>query len=89
MCSRVTACLRVPVPVCLWLLQLLQRLRALAKAADCISIGDVVNCSVRRYNNWGLMPFGALMGSVMPAIYMRGLREIFEPREQVCMVLCA
>lgn len=63
----------------------LQRLRALVKASDAISIGDMVNCRVRRYNNWGLMPFGALMGSVVPTTYMRGRREIFEQHEQVCL----
>lgn len=33
-----------------------ERLRALAKAADCISIGDTVNCTLRRTNNWSLAP---------------------------------
>jgi hypothetical protein len=62
----------------------LQRFRCLAKAADAISAGDVVNTSVRRYGNWGLMPFGALMSGVVPATYMRGYRETLEPYEQVC-----
>ncbi|WIA10344.1 hypothetical protein OEZ85_010536 [Tetradesmus obliquus] len=57
------------------------RLRALAKAADAISAGDVVNVSVRRYGNWGLMPFGALLGCVVPAAYMHGPRETFEMYE--------
>lgn len=61
----------------------LQRLRALAKAADAISVGDVVNQSVRRYGNWGLMPFGGLMGCVVPAAYIHGPRETFEPYEMV------
>lgn len=68
----------ITVVVCL-----LQRLRALAKAADAISVGDVVNQSVRRYGNWGLMPFGGLMGCVVPAAYMHGLRETFEVYENV------
>lgn len=46
-------------------------------------MGDVVNCSVRRYGNWGLMPFGAMMGSVVPATYMRGRRETYNEYEQV------
>eukprot|EP00775_Hariotina_reticulata_P011005 gene11005-11159_t len=58
------------------------RFRCLAKAADAISAGDVVNHSVRRYGNWGLMPFGGLMGGVVPATYMRGYRETFEAHEQ-------
>lgn len=61
----------------------LQSLRTLAKAADLISIGDVANASVRRANNWGLMPFGALVGSVMPSAYMRGQRVTFSEYEQV------
>lgn len=65
----------------------LQILRTLAKAADCISVGDVVNTSVRRYGNWGLMPFGAMMGSVVPATYMRGRRVTYNDYEQVRAVL--
>jgi hypothetical protein len=70
----------LPVGLCV-----LQRLRVLAKAADSISMGDVVNGSVRRYGNWGLMPFGAMMGSVVPSTYMRGKREIFNEYEQVTL----
>jgi hypothetical protein len=54
-----------------------QRLRVLAKAADCISAGDTVNRRIRGAGQWGLLPFAALVGSVMPAIYMRGRRESF------------
>lgn len=61
----------------------LQRLRTLAKAADAISIGDTVDRQVRRHNQWGLMPFGAMMGAVVPATYMRGSREIFNEGEMV------
>jgi hypothetical protein len=61
----------------------LQLLRTLAKAADAISIGDVVNCRVRRYGNWGLMPFGTLVGSVTPARYMAGQRVTYNEYEQV------
>ena len=39
--------------------------------------GDLVNKAVRIGGNWGLMPFGAIVGSVMPATYMRGMRETF------------
>ncbi len=59
------------------------RLRALAKAADSISLGDVVNSSVRMRGNWGLMPFGTLIGTVTPAAYMRGSREVFNQYEMV------
>ncbi|GIL93301.1 hypothetical protein Vretimale_15681 [Volvox reticuliferus] len=53
------------------------RLRAIAKASDSISFGDVVNNTLRRTQNWGLMPFAAVMSSLLPAAYMRGPREIF------------
>ena len=49
----------------------------MAKAADAIAAGDVVNRRVRQYQNWSLMPFAAAMGSVYPAAYMRGQREVF------------
>jgi hypothetical protein len=51
--------------------------QVIAKAAEALSAGDVANRSVRQYGNWGLMPFAAAMGSVMPAAYMRGMRETF------------
>jgi hypothetical protein len=53
------------------------RLRAIAKAADSISFGDVVNNVLRRSQNWGLMPFAGVMSCLLPAAYMRGSREIF------------
>ena len=54
-----------------------QRLRMIAKSADALSLGDVVNRAVRQGGNWGLMPFAAVVGSVLPATYMRGMRETF------------
>lgn len=54
-----------------------QRLQILAKAADAFSVGDLVNRRVRQYGNWSLMPFAGVAGSVLPATYMRGMRETF------------
>ena len=61
------------------------RLRALAKAADAISAGDTVNAAVRRHQQWSLMPFAGVVGTLLPAAYMRGPRETFDlyPGEQV------
>lgn len=61
-----------------------QRLAILAKAADAFSIGDLVNRRVRQNGNWSLMPFAGVAGSVLPATYMRGMRETFGlyPNEQ-------
>ena len=54
-----------------------QRLQILAKAADGISLGDLATRAVRQYQNWALMPFAVVMGTVYPATYMRGQRETF------------
>ena len=54
-----------------------QRLQILAKAADAFSVGDLVNRRVRQNGNWSLMPFAGVAGSVLPATYMRGMRETF------------
>lgn len=55
--------------------------QVLAKAADALSAGDLVNRKVRQYGSWGLMPFAAAIGSVYPATYMRGARETFSAYE--------
>lgn len=78
--------------------------QVLAKAADALSAGDLVNRKVRQYGSWGLMPFAAAIGSVYPATYMRGARETFSAYENnfprcwpttsstdhstLCMVVC-
>lgn len=60
------------------------RLAVIAKAAEEFSGGDLVNRSVRQYQNWSLMPFACALGTVSPATYMRGSRETFGlyPHEQ-------
>jgi replication factor C subunit 1 len=57
------------------------RLRILSKAADAVSAGDVATRAVRQYQNWSLAPFAAAVGTVYPATYMRGSREVFSPHE--------
>ncbi|KAL6746133.1 hypothetical protein V8C86DRAFT_3150089 [Haematococcus lacustris] len=52
-----------------------ERMRALAKAADCISSGDVLNSVLRRTNNWSLGPAVGVISSLMPGAYMSGPRE--------------
>lgn len=49
----------------------------LAKAAEEFSGGDLVSRSVRQYQNWSLMPFASALGTVNPASYARGPRQIF------------
>ena len=62
-------------------MQLAHLAQVLAKAADALSAGDLVNRKVRQYGSWGLMPFAAAIGSVYPATYMRGNRETYHPME--------
>ena len=53
-----------------------QRLRALAKAAESISAGEVISSRLRRTNNWSLGPAANLLMGVVPTTYMRGNREL-------------
>ena len=50
----------------------LTRLRLLARAADGISVGDILGKRVRVGQHWGLMPAAGMMQSVYPAAYVRG-----------------
>jgi replication factor C subunit 1 len=51
-------------------------MRALAKAAESISNGDVINSALRRGNNWSLGPAALTLMGIVPATYMRGPREL-------------
>eukprot|EP00798_Chlamydomonas_sp_ICE-L_P027941 gene27941-biopygen3368 len=55
------------------------RMRAVAKSAEAISAGDVINTSVRRYMNWSLMPAFNTLACLVPGAYMRGGRDAFWP----------
>ena len=50
----------------------LARLRLLARAADGISVGDILGRRVRVGQHWTLMPAAGAMQSVYPAAYVRG-----------------
>ncbi|KAL6776732.1 RFC1 [Auxenochlorella protothecoides x Auxenochlorella symbiontica] len=52
------------------------RMQIIAKAADAFSAGDLVNRRVRQTQNWALSPFAVVMGTIFPATYMRGGREV-------------
>lgn len=57
------------------------RLAVIAKAADEFSGGDLVSTSVRKYQNWSLLPFACALGVVSPSSYARGSREVFSQYE--------
>ena len=50
----------------------LTKLRLLARAADGISVGDVLGRRVRVGQAWNLLPAAGMMQSVYPAAYVRG-----------------
>jgi hypothetical protein len=52
-----------------------KRLDVVARAANAIADGDMVNVRVRRYQQWGHMPFSAFNSTVLPATYLHGRRE--------------
>ncbi|KAG1679124.1 hypothetical protein FOA52_000479 [Chlamydomonas sp. UWO 241] len=58
-----------------------QRMRALAKSSEAISAGDKISTALRKTNNWSLGPAAYIQMAVVPATYMRGRREIFNPGE--------
>ena len=53
------------------------RLKVVAKAADCFSEGDTISRCVRMNQNWNLLPAALAVGTVMPATYSKGSREVF------------
>ncbi len=53
------------------------RLKVIAKAADCFSEGDTISRCVRQNQNWNLLPAALAVGTVMPATYAKGRREVF------------
>ena len=59
----------------------LTRLRVVAKAADGISTGDVINRAIQQHQQWHLMPLAATMSTAYPSTYMRGSRETFASGE--------
>eukprot|EP00850_Spirogloea_muscicola_P018255 SM000165S02216 [mRNA] locus=s165:238181:243560:+ [translate_table: standard] len=59
-----------------------QRLECVARAADCVAIGDMVNSRVRQQQRWDLMPFGAIASSTASAFHMCGVREPFAQGER-------
>ena len=56
-------------------------LRVIAKAADGISSGDVINRAIHQHQHWHLMPLAVTLSTAYPSTYMRGSRETFSPGE--------
>lgn len=50
----------------------MKHLSLLARTADSICDGDVIDRQIRGNGNWGLLPTQAMLASVIPGEYMRG-----------------
>ncbi|KAL6654828.1 hypothetical protein ACP70R_008293 [Stipagrostis hirtigluma subsp. patula] len=59
-----------------------KRMNALARAAESIADGDIVNVQIRRYRQWQLSQAACFASSIVPAALMHGNREILEAGER-------
>ncbi|XP_071709614.1 replication factor C subunit 1 isoform X2 [Rutidosis leptorrhynchoides] len=59
-----------------------KRMNLIARAADSIASGDIINVQIRRYRQWQLFQSSSLTSSVIPAALLRGQRETLEPGER-------
>ncbi|KAK5646065.1 hypothetical protein RI129_004529 [Pyrocoelia pectoralis] len=49
-----------------------EHLERFSAAANCISLGDIVDTQIRRNNNWSLLNMEAMCSSVLPGSYLSG-----------------
>ncbi|XXG69159.1 hypothetical protein AAC387_Pa06g2095 [Persea americana] len=52
-----------------------KRMNLIARAAESVGDGDIVNVQIRRYRQWQLSQVGCLASSIIPAALMHGQRE--------------
>jgi len=57
-------------------------MNALARAAESIADGDLVNVQIRRYRQWQLSQAACFASSIVPAALMHGNREVLEAGER-------
>ncbi|KAG2558292.1 hypothetical protein PVAP13_8NG114700 [Panicum virgatum] len=60
----------------------IKRMNALARAAESIADGDLVNVQIRRYRQWQLSQAACFASSIVPAALMHGNREVLEAGER-------
>ncbi|XP_043811730.1 replication factor C subunit 1 isoform X3 [Manihot esculenta] len=60
----------------------MKRMSMLARAAESIANGDIVNVQIRRYRQWQLSQTGSLASCIIPAALLHGQRETLEPGER-------
>ncbi|XP_031498446.1 replication factor C subunit 1 isoform X2 [Nymphaea colorata] len=59
-----------------------QRMKLIARAAESIGDGDIINVQIRRYRQWQLSQSGSLASCIIPAALLHGQREILEQGER-------
>ncbi|XVF24598.1 hypothetical protein REPUB_Repub13aG0141400 [Reevesia pubescens] len=60
----------------------MKRMNAIARAAESIGDGDIINVQIRRYRQWQLSQTGSLSSCIIPAALLHGQREILEQGER-------
>ncbi|KAI5667092.1 hypothetical protein M9H77_16945 [Catharanthus roseus] len=60
----------------------LKRMSLLARAAESIADGDIINVQIRRYRQWQLSQTGSLSSAIIPAALLHGQRETLEQGER-------
>ncbi|XP_065847370.1 replication factor C subunit 1 [Euphorbia lathyris] len=60
----------------------MKRMSMLARAAESIADGDIINVQIRRYQQWQLAPSSCVASSIIPAALLHGSRETLEQGER-------
>ncbi|XP_012572832.1 replication factor C subunit 1 isoform X2 [Cicer arietinum] len=59
-----------------------KRMNLIARAAESIADGDIVNVQIRRYRQWQLSQTSSVASCILPASLLHGQREILEQGER-------
>lgn len=60
----------------------LKRMNLIARAAESIADGDIINVQIRRYRQWQLSQSSSLSSCIIPAALLHGQRETLEQGER-------
>ncbi|XP_022765612.1 replication factor C subunit 1 isoform X2 [Durio zibethinus] len=60
----------------------MKRMKSIARAAESIGDGDIINVQIRRYRQWQLSQTASLSSCIIPAALLHGQRETLEQGER-------
>lgn len=60
----------------------MKRMNLIARAAESIGDGDIINVQIRRYRQWQLSQTSSLSSCIIPAALLHGQREVFSQGER-------